>query len=160
MVPGHATDASSLAFNSAIFCRIAVILVLNVDMLVLPTEANGLRTTQTRFYCQFGRKARLLVPAQDGHDYYLLAMPILLLLLCSALYFQLLSKAKAIFARFFHDERAATFRFDRNTIPFHEDKGRELLRDLEAQHIAWAIGVLQYHARRCVPDARDAFSAR
>ena len=42
---------------AAIFCRIAVILVLNVDMLVLPTEANGLRTTQTRFYCQFGKKA-------------------------------------------------------------------------------------------------------
>ena len=57
MVPGYATDTSSLAFNSAIFCRIAVILVLNVDMLVLPTEANGLRTTQTRFYCQFGKKA-------------------------------------------------------------------------------------------------------
>jgi hypothetical protein len=142
MVPGYSTDASSLALNSAIFCRIAVILVLNVDLLVLPTEANGMRTTQTRFYCQFGKKARLLVPLQNGHDYYLFAMPILLLLIVIALYFNFLSRAKALFARYSHDERAATFRFGRSTVPWHEDRGRELLRELEERQLLWAAATL------------------
>ena len=148
MAPGYATDTSSLAFNSAVFCRIAVILVLNVDMLVLPTEANGIRTTQTRFYCQFGRKARLLVPLTNGHDYYLIAMPLLLLLLVLALYCNLLARLRALFSRLTHDERAATFRFGRTTVPWHEDKGKELLHELEEANRAWAVGIVQYYARR------------
>jgi len=138
MVPPYATDTSSLAFNSAIFCRIAVMLVLNVDMLVLPTEANGFRTSQTRFYCQFGRKARLLVPLQNGHDFYLLVLPLLLLLLVIALHFNVLSRVKSMFARIFQEERHAVFRFGRTVIPYHEDKGRELLQDIERAQQSWA----------------------
>lgn len=36
-------------------------LAYNVDLLFLPAESVGLQTTQTRFYCQFVRKARLMV---------------------------------------------------------------------------------------------------
>lgn len=36
-------------------------LAYNVDLLFLPAEAVGAHTTQTLFYCQFVRKARLVV---------------------------------------------------------------------------------------------------
>lgn len=95
-----------------------------------------------------GKKARLLVPLQDGHDYYLIIMPLLLLVLTMALHCNLLSRAKALFARFSHDERAVQFRFGTSTVPWHEEKGRELLQDIEASHFLWAVCVLQYHTRR------------
>ena len=38
MARPHATDTSSLSYNSAIFCRIAVMLVFNTNLLVLPSE--------------------------------------------------------------------------------------------------------------------------
>lgn len=61
MARPHATDTSSIAYNSAIFCRIAVMLVFNTDLLVLPSEMDALRTSQTRFYCP-PRPARTLAP--------------------------------------------------------------------------------------------------
>jgi len=139
----YATDTSSLAFNSAVFCRIAVMLVLNVDMLALPVEANGLRTPQTRFYCTFGKKARLIIPTTDGHDYYLLAMPLLMLLLCVALYFNILAQLKSYYARVFHTPAVVTFRFGRTAVPWHEDKGLELLSQLQAAHAGWAHAVIR-----------------
>ena len=138
MVQPYATDTSSLAFNSAIFCRIAVVLVLNVDMLVLPLEANEIRTSQTRFYCQFGKKARLTVPTTDGHDYVLIIMPLLISCLVASLYFNLLSRIKAACARFLHDERVPTFRFGRAIVTWHEERGSALLRDLQIAYSIWA----------------------
>ena len=44
---------------------------------MLPPEADNLRTSQTRFYCTFGKKGRLIVPAVAGRDYYLLIVPLL-----------------------------------------------------------------------------------
>ena len=149
MARPYATDTSSLAFNSAIFCRIAVMLVYNTDILVLPAESDGLRTTQTRFYCTFVRKTRLIVPSHNGHDYYLLIVPTLLLILCIFLYFDCLSRVRHTLASIFTGRsQVAVFRFGRTAIPWHEDKGRELLVELlEATRHSAAIRI-QRNARR------------
>lgn len=119
MATPSATDTGSLAFNSAVFCRLSVMLVYNVDLLVLPTESDGLATTQTRFYCRFGRKARLAIL---GKDYYLLLVPLLLLLLFLALYLEVLSKARSRVARLLHTPQITRFQWGRTAIPWHEDK--------------------------------------
>ena len=124
-------------------------LVLNLDMLVVPVESEGLRSSQTRFYCTFGRKARLIIPMAYGHDYYLLLVPLLLLLLCLLLYFDILSRLKAKWARFFQTPQLAVFRFGVKAIPWHEDRGRELLERLKELQEAWAqAAILRAWQRR------------
>jgi len=144
----HATDTSSLAFNSAIFCRIAVALVYNVNMLVLPPEADNLRTSQTRFYCTFGKKGRLIVPAVAGRDYYLLIVPLLVLLLCLFIYLNVLSRALVAVERFLRGRAlGARFDFGRERRPWLEDRGRELLDFYQDEYKEWAAAVI-YRALR------------
>ena len=154
MVRPYATDTASVAFNAAIFCRIAVVLVLNVDMMVLPLEADGLRTSQTRFYCQFAKKGRLTIPSSHGHDYYLVAMPLLITLLVLALYCNLLSRIKAACARFLHDERVPTFRFGRSIVTWHEERGAALLHNLDVAYNLWAHATIANAWRRKLTHTR------
>ena len=60
-------------------------LAYNVDLLLLPPDS-GL---QTQFYCTFAFKSRMAI---GGYDYYLLCCPLLLIALCLAFHFDLLSR--------------------------------------------------------------------
>ena len=81
----QATDAGAMCFSSAVCCRIAIMLAYNVDLLLLPPDS-GL---QTQFYCTFAFKSRMAI---GGYDYYLLCCPLLLIALCLAFHFDLLSR--------------------------------------------------------------------
>ena len=81
----QATDAGAMCFSSAVCCRIAIMLAYNVDLLLLPPHS-GL---QTQFYCTFANKSRMAI---GGYDYYLLCCPLLLIALCLAFHFDLLSR--------------------------------------------------------------------
>eukprot|EP00327_Prymnesium_parvum_P015665 CAMPEP_0113234516 /NCGR_PEP_ID=MMETSP0008_2-20120614/3068_1 /TAXON_ID=97485 /ORGANISM="Prymnesium parvum" /LENGTH=773 /DNA_ID=CAMNT_0000081389 /DNA_START=74 /DNA_END=2396 /DNA_ORIENTATION=- /assembly_acc=CAM_ASM_000153 len=151
MAAPYATDSGSLAFNSAVFCRLAVMLAYNVDLLFLPAEAAGLRTTQTRFYCQFVRKARLVVGA---HDFYLVIMPLLLIVLCVATYYDLMSRCQVTFALWRKMPRQTTFIFTSTAIPVNEELGGALVRkylqvqEVLAQQEDQAARVIQVTSRR------------
>ena len=57
-----ATDTGSLAFNSAMLCRVAVMLTYNLDLLLLAPDKDGGSTPQTIFYCVFAKRSRLKAP--------------------------------------------------------------------------------------------------
>ena len=145
MAKPNATDNASLAFNAAFTSRIAIMLCYNLDLLVFPVEAEGYATSQTRFYCTFGRKARMVVL---GRDYYLLAFPLLLLLITTVLYRGWFNKLRGQISRLLHAPQIARFQFGRTAITWHEDRGRELLEALQAMHASWADKTLSRAARR------------
>jgi len=110
---------------------------------------DALRTSQTRFYCTFSKKARLIVPSVEGHDYYLLLVPLLLLLICVSLYCNVLSRLRERLAMLIYGRsRIKAFHFGRDTVPWHEEQGRELLYSLQHANRQWAEAVLYRAGRR------------
>ena len=133
-------------------------LAYNVDLLFLPAEAVGMETTQTRFYCQFVRKARLVV---GSHDFYLLIMPLLLILLCVGTYYDWISHWKVFLSKWRHMPRHQTFVFGRTAIPYNEEKGTLLVSGYLRAQEAQAIRLIQARdppssRRRAIPSRRAA----
>ena len=119
----------------------------------LPHQVDGVRSDQTRFYCTFAPKGRLLVPSVQGHDYYMLLVPLLLLLICLSLYFDVLARLRLRLATLFSgaevaNQRVAAFRWGIEARTWHELQAKQLLHDLQDRHRSWARGVLLRAAKQ------------
>ena len=148
----QATDAGSLAFSSAVACRVAIMLQYNVNVLLLPPEAGGEPSFQTAFYCTFARKSMVVV-AQ--HDYYLLATPLLLLVLCLVMRRNLLTRWRNYLSRWRGTPYLASFALGSMAITKHEDEGHKLLKRLLRARQDSAAAVLQRSIRSMLAQQRQ-----
>lgn len=148
----RATDAGSLAFSSAVACRVAIMLQYNVNVLLLPPEAGGEPSFQTAFYCTFARKSMMLVA---HHDYYLLATPLLLLGLCVVMRRDLLTRWRNYLTRWRGKPYLASFALGSMAITKHEDEGRKLLKRLLHARQDSAAAVLQRSIRSMLAQHRQ-----
>ena len=124
-------------------------------------QVDGVRSDQTRFYCTFAPKGRLLVPSVQGHDYYMLLVPLLLLLICLSLYFDVLARLRLRLATLFSgaevaNQRVAAFRWGLEARTWHELQAKQLLHDLQDRHRSWARGVMLRAAKQKLLQLRPA----